>query len=59
MSKTVLITGASGYIGGRLLRELEPLGVRGLLYWYSLYPFHKLIFTKMLKEIAHSAYHPL
>ncbi len=36
----------------------EPLGVRGLLYWYSLYPFHKIIFTKMLKEIAHSAYHP-
>jgi uncharacterized protein YbjT (DUF2867 family) len=36
----------------------EPLGVRGLIYWYSLYPFHKLIFTKMLKEIAHSAYHP-
>ena len=23
MSKTILITGASGYIGGRLLRELE------------------------------------
>ena len=29
----------------------EPLGLKGLLYWYLLYPFHLVIFKKMLKRI--------
>jgi len=35
----------------------EPWGLRGLIYWYLLYPFHLIIFRKMLKEISHAAYH--
>jgi uncharacterized protein YbjT (DUF2867 family) len=30
----------------------EPRGVAGLLYWYALYPVHKLIFNGMLRGIA-------
>jgi len=32
----------------------DPIGVAGLLYWYVLYPVHKLIFGKMLAAIAAS-----
>ena len=35
----------------------EPLGLRGILYWYALYPFHLVLFKRMLKEISHAAYH--
>ncbi|MHC4094173.1 MAG: hypothetical protein ACYSVY_28510 [Planctomycetota bacterium] len=27
----------------------------GALYWYSLYPFHRLVFADMIKEIAAQA----
>lgn len=30
----------------------DPAGVLGMLYWYALYPIHKLIFTRMLRSIA-------
>lgn len=30
----------------------EPRGVAGLLYWYALYPIHRLIFSGMLRGIA-------
>ncbi|HZH81832.1 MAG TPA: SDR family oxidoreductase [Phototrophicaceae bacterium] len=30
----------------------DPIGVAGLLYWYLLYPVHKLMFAKMLRAIA-------
>jgi uncharacterized protein YbjT (DUF2867 family) len=30
----------------------DPVGLTGLAYWYGLYPFHRLIFTKMLSRIA-------
>ncbi len=29
-----------------------PLGVFGLLYWYTLYPLHRLIFAGLLKRLA-------
>lgn len=35
----------------------EPLGLRGLIYWYILYPFHLIIFRKMLRTIAFAAHH--
>jgi uncharacterized protein YbjT (DUF2867 family) len=35
-----------------LLSHFEPRGLWGLIYWYSLYPFHELIFYGMLKAIA-------
>ncbi len=33
----------------------EPRGVGGLLYWYALYPVHRLIFNGMLRGIAEHA----
>ena len=30
----------------------RPLGVWGRFYWYSLLPFHKLVFSRMIKVIA-------
>jgi hypothetical protein len=35
----------------------EPLGLKGRLYWYVLYPSHKMLFTRMLEVIRHSAAH--
>ena len=32
----------------------DPIGVAGLMYWYALYPVHKLMFGKMLNAIAAS-----
>ena len=33
----------------------DPLGIRGFLYWYSVYPFHQFIFTGMLRGITKAA----
>jgi uncharacterized protein YbjT (DUF2867 family) len=33
----------------------DPLGLAGLLYWYALYPLHRLIFSGMLRRIAAAA----
>ncbi len=33
----------------------QPRGLAGLLYWYLLYPVHRLIFAGMIKEIAQRA----
>ncbi len=30
----------------------DPVGLAGLLYWYALYPIHRLIFAGMLRGIA-------
>ena len=29
-----------------------PKGLLGLLYWYGIYPFHSLIFSKMIEKLA-------
>ena len=33
----------------------EPKGLMGLLYWYVLYPIHRVIFQGMIIAIAHKA----
>lgn len=33
----------------------DPVGLRGLAYWYALYPLHQLVFARMLKGIARAA----
>jgi uncharacterized protein YbjT (DUF2867 family) len=41
--------------GGSVIRQtaiFDPVGVAGLLYWYLLYPVHKLMFARMLQAIA-------
>ena len=35
-----------------MLSRFLPKGLLGILYWYSLYPFHEKIFFGMLKSIA-------
>lgn len=36
----------------RMISRFLPRGLAGILYWYTLYPFHVLIFKGMLKAIA-------
>jgi uncharacterized protein YbjT (DUF2867 family) len=33
----------------------DPIGLQGLLYWYSIYPLHQLVFAGMLRQIARAA----
>lgn len=33
----------------------DPVGLRGLAYWYGLFPLHQLVFAGMLKGIAQAA----
>ena len=35
--------------------SFDPLGLSGILYWYSIYPLHELIFAGMLKALAKKA----
>jgi uncharacterized protein YbjT (DUF2867 family) len=39
----------------RQTATFDPIGLFGLLYWYSLYPVHALMFRGMLASIARSA----
>jgi hypothetical protein len=32
-----------------------PKGLSGFLYWYVLLPFHRLVFTGLIKAIARHA----
>jgi uncharacterized protein YbjT (DUF2867 family) len=44
--------------GTRLLSQtafFAPKGLLGLLYWYTLYPIHSLIFTGMIRKIGERA----
>ena len=43
---------------GALIRQtsiFDPLGLAGILYWYSTYPLHRIIFGGMLRSIARIA----
>jgi uncharacterized protein YbjT (DUF2867 family) len=43
---------------GSVVRQtaiFDPLGFSGLLYWYLLYPLHKLVFAGMLRNICRTA----
>jgi hypothetical protein len=40
---------------GAIIRQtaiFDPLGILGLVYWYLLYPLHRLIFSGMLRGIV-------
>jgi len=40
---------------GSVIRQtaiFDPAGLAGLLYWYTLYPLHRWIFSGMLRTIA-------
>jgi hypothetical protein len=43
---------------GSIIRQtaiFDPLGLSGPLYWYLLYPFHKLVFAGMLRGVCSTA----
>lgn len=43
---------------GSIVRQtaiFDPLGLGGLLYWYTLYPIHALIFRGMLRNLTRAA----
>jgi hypothetical protein len=33
----------------------DPIGLFGLIFWYSVYPLHKLVFSGLLRGIARAA----
>lgn len=48
----------TGTATGSIIRQtaiFDPLGLAGLLYWYLLYPLHKLVFAGMLRSICRTA----
>jgi uncharacterized protein YbjT (DUF2867 family) len=43
---------------GSVIRQtaiFDPVGLPGLVYWYGLYPIHKVIFKGMLRSITEAA----
>ncbi len=47
------------YTDLQMLSRFLPKGLWGMLYWYSLYPFHEKIFFGMLKGIARTIEKPI
>jgi uncharacterized protein YbjT (DUF2867 family) len=48
----------SGHDGRSKIRQtaiFDPVGLRGLAYWYTLYPLHQMVFAGMLRGIARAA----
>jgi hypothetical protein len=43
----------------RMLSKFVPRGLGGILYWYTLYPFHEFIFKGMLESIAKNIRRPV
>jgi hypothetical protein len=44
--------------GGATIRQtaiFDPVGLVGLAYWYLIYPLHRMIFSRMLENIARAA----
>jgi uncharacterized protein YbjT (DUF2867 family) len=43
--------------GSELLQRatFDPLGLGGIIYWYGVWPLHRLVFTGMLRGIARAA----
>ncbi len=35
--------------------NFDPIGLRGLLYWYGVWPVHELVFRGMVSGIAREA----
>ena len=46
--------GQEGLVEIRQLSKFLPRGLFGIVYWYALAPFHRLIFRGLLKNLARS-----
>ncbi len=49
------VTGDANGSDIRQTAIFDPLGLLGLLYRYSIYPLHQLVFSGMLRGIARAA----
>ncbi|WP_166831901.1 SDR family oxidoreductase [Thalassoroseus pseudoceratinae] len=48
----------SGDDDGSHIRQtatFDPIGLFGIVYWYSVWPLHQFVFAGMLRNIAHAA----
>jgi uncharacterized protein YbjT (DUF2867 family) len=48
----------TGQGGGSLIRQtalFDPMGLAGLVYWYSLWAIHRLVFAGMLRSLVREA----
>ena len=36
----------------RMTAIMDPVGLCGLLYWYSVFPFHRMLYSGILRKIA-------
>jgi hypothetical protein len=53
-----LVFEVEGDAAGSTIRQtaiFEPVGLLGLMYWYALYPGHRLVFAGMLRGIVSAA----
>lgn len=51
----------AGDVNGSTITQtasFDPHGLPGILYWYSVFPLHEIIFAGMLKTIAKKAMNP-
>ncbi|QDU44744.1 3 beta-hydroxysteroid dehydrogenase/Delta 5--_4-isomerase [Symmachiella dynata] len=49
------VTESAGATTIRQTAVFDPVGLLGLMYWYGIYPLHRLIFAGMLREIVKAA----
>ena len=49
------VTEENGISTVRQTAIFDPVGLFGILYWYSLFPLHELVFRGMLRNICKAA----
>ena len=49
------VEGTSSHSTIRQTAIFDPVGLWGLVYWYAVYPIHKLMFAGMLRAIVSAA----
>ena len=50
---------ASGETEVQQLSRFLPRGLGGILYWYSLFPFHQIVYRGMLEALARAVGKPI
>ncbi len=49
------VTGDNGRSNVRQTAIFDPVGLFGLVYWYTLYPLHQFVFAGMLRNLVKAA----
>ena len=50
------VTEESGVSTIRQTAIFDPVGLFGIVYWYSLFPLHEIVFRRMLRNISKAAF---